>query len=284
MPSAMQNTVAQLLDLTDRVAVVTGSGAGMGAATVKLLAAAGARVVVVDVDPVRATTVTDAITADGGHAESAVVDVRDVEAITTLVNDVADRHGRLDIWVNNAGIYPASPLFTATVQDWDRMLDINSRSVFFATREAARRMIDFGKGGVIVNISSIAAYRAGSPSLAHYAASKGAVVALTKTLAGSLGPHGVRVVGVAPGVIETEGLQVGKQEMDSSGANLSNRGAMVPLRRVGQGEDIARAVLFAVSDMAGFVTGDTLSVDGGDLIRATADVPDLAAMGYTPRG
>lgn len=277
----MNPALATLIDLSGRVAVVTGSGAGMGADIAKRLAEAGATVVVADVDVERAKTVSAVIQEGGGRAEPVAVDVRDVDAVTSLAQDVAERHGSLGIWVNNAGIYPAAPLFSVTVDEWDRMSEINSRGVFFGSREAARQMIKRGQGGVIVNISSIAAFRAGSPSLVHYAASKAAVVALTKTMAGSLGPHGIRVVGIAPGVIETEGLQAGKREMDGSGANLANRGAMIPLRRIGQGDDVARAVLFAVSDLASFITGDTISVDGGDLIRAAADVPDLTAMGYS---
>jgi NAD(P)-dependent dehydrogenase (short-subunit alcohol dehydrogenase family) len=272
-------TLGGLLDLTSKVAVITGSGAGMGRATAELLAAAGAHVVVADVDSGRIDATVAAIGAAGGTATGITLDVSDVDALTATARAVAADHGRLDIWVNNAGIYPPAPLFASTVKDWDRMQDINSRAVYFGTREAARWMIR-GGGGVVVNIASIAAYRAGSPNLAHYAASKAAVVVLTKTMANALGRHGIRVVGVSPGVIVTDGLKAGMATMDSVGVNLGNRGDTIPIGRAGVPEDIANAVLFLVSDMASFITGTTLDVDGGDLIKGAADVPDLASMGY----
>jgi NAD(P)-dependent dehydrogenase (short-subunit alcohol dehydrogenase family) len=276
----MDATLTSLLDLSGRVAVVTGGAAGMGRATAVRLAEAGAAVVIADLDGPRAQQAAEQITATGGAATAQQLDVSDVTAVTALAEQTSRDHGRLDIWVNNAGIFPPTPLFRLSETDWNRMLDVNTRSVFFGTREAARWMIAGGRGGVVVNIASIAGYRAGSPNQAHYAASKAAVITLTKTLSSALGRHGVRVVGVAPGVIATDGVMGNLGTMDSQGLNLADRGAAVPLRRLGAPDDIARMVLVLASDLASYVTGVTVAVDGGDLVTGKADTLDLDALGF----
>jgi NAD(P)-dependent dehydrogenase (short-subunit alcohol dehydrogenase family) len=276
----MLPSISSLIDLTGRVAVVTGAGAGMGAVIAQRLAEVGAHVVVADIDGARAESVAAAITGAGGSGEALLLDVRDVDALAPAIEQVATDRGRLDIWVNNAGIYPPRPMFSLSAEDWDTVQDINTRAVFFASREAARQMIRAGNGGVLVNIASIAAFRAGSPSLVPYSTSKAGVVVLTKTMAASLGPHGIRVVGVAPGVIDTDGIRAGAADMAAAGANTANRGEVIPLRRLGTGDDVARTVLFAASDLAAYITGEVITVDGGDMIRGGADVPDLAGMGY----
>jgi NAD(P)-dependent dehydrogenase (short-subunit alcohol dehydrogenase family) len=167
------------------------------------------------------------------------------------------------------------PMFSDSVDLWDFTHDVNLRGVFVGSREAARQMIAAKRPGVIVNIASIAADRAGHVSLTAYAASKAGVKALTRSMAAALGPFGIRVTAISPGVVETDGMLAQEQEMAAAGANTGNRAALIPLRRVGSPDDIGRAVLFMASDLAAFVTGTTLDVDGGDATGGRAN-PDVA--------
>jgi NAD(P)-dependent dehydrogenase (short-subunit alcohol dehydrogenase family) len=264
--------VAALIDLTGKTAVVTGGGKGMGAGICRCLAGAGATVCVADIDDASAKSTAEAL---GGHAYSQHLDMSDPASIAALAAEVVQRSGSLDIWVNNAGVYPMIPMFSDSVDLWDFTHDVNLRGVFVGSREAARQMIAAKRPGVIVNIASIAADRAGHVSLTAYAASKAGVKALTRSMAAALGPFGIRVTAISPGVVETDGMLAQEQEMAAAGANTGNRAALIPLRRVGSPDDIGRAVLFMASDLAAFVTGTTLDVDGGDATGGRAN-PDVA--------
>jgi NAD(P)-dependent dehydrogenase (short-subunit alcohol dehydrogenase family) len=195
--------------------------------------------------------------------------------VAALAADVVAQTGSLDIWVNNAGVYPMVPMFSESEELWDLTHQVNLRGVFVGSREAARQMIAAKRPGVIVNIASIAADRAGHVSMTPYAASKAGVKALTRSMAAALGPFGIRVTAVSPGVVETDGMAAQEAKMAAAGANTGNRAALIPLRRVGSGDDIGRAVLFMVSGLADFVTGTTLDVDGGDATGGRAN-PDVA--------
>jgi NAD(P)-dependent dehydrogenase (short-subunit alcohol dehydrogenase family) len=204
-------------------------------------------------------------------------------SVAELAAGVVARTGSLDIWVNNAGVYPMVPLFGPSEELWDLTHQVNLRGVFVGSREAARQMIAARRPGVIVNIASIAADRAGHVSMTPYAASKAGVKALTRSMAAALGPFGIRVTAISPGVIETDGMAAQEQEMATAGANTGNRAALIPLRRVGTARDIGRAVLFMVSDLADFVTGTTLDVDGGDATGGRADPNvSLSTLGLAP--
>jgi len=200
--------------------------------------------------------------------------------VAALAAGVVAESGSLDIWVNNAGVYPMVPMFSVSTDLWDFTHNVNLRGVFVGIREAARQMIAAKRPGVIVNIASIAADRAGHVSMTPYAASKAGVKALTRSMAAALGPFGIRVNSVSPGVVETDGMAAQEEQMAAAGANTGNRAALIPLRRVGSPDDIGRAVLFMASDLAGFVTGTTLDVDGGDATggRANPDV-ELSVLG-----
>jgi NAD(P)-dependent dehydrogenase (short-subunit alcohol dehydrogenase family) len=261
-----------LLDLTGKSAVVTGGGKGMGAGICRTLAQAGATVCVADIDDAAAKSTAEAI---GGTAYAQHVDMASPPSVAALAADVVEQTGSLDIWVNNAGVYPMVPMFSESTDLWDFTHNVNLRGVFVGIREAARQMIAAKRPGVIVNIASIAADRAGHVSMTPYAASKAGVKALTRSMAAALGPFGIRVNSVSPGVIETDGMTAQEEQMAAAGANTGNRAALIPLRRVGSGEDIGRAVLFMVSGLAGFVTGTTLDVDGGDATGGRAN-PDVA--------
>lgn len=263
-------SLAELVSLEGRVAVVTGGAQGIGRAIVERLAEAGASVVVADLDGELASSTADEIAASRGRKLIGTeVDV----AEPAQVRDVADRalaeFGRLDIWVNNAGIYPAMPLLDMTDEQWRRVLAVNLDGTFTGAREAARRMVEGGQGGVIVNITSTAAYRSHGGGLSHYVASKHGAHGLTKSLAVELAPHGIRVLSVAPTAIETPGVQQQQAAFAAAGLGdmVATLAAELPLGRMGVADDVARVVLFAVSDLATFMTGSTLAVDAGDLVR-----------------
>jgi NAD(P)-dependent dehydrogenase (short-subunit alcohol dehydrogenase family) len=256
--------LADLLGLPGRVAVVTGGGRGIGRACCARLAEAGATVVVADIDEESAHETALAI---GGRAVAAPVDVRESASVRTLVERaLAEDHQRLDVWVNAAGVYPTAPLLELSDEDWDLVLDTNLRGTFLGAREAARAMVAGGGGGVIVNVSSTAAYRADAPGASHYVASKFGVRGLTQALAVELGPHRIRVLGVAPTVTLTPGLEEQREALQASGFALEELGPQLPLGRVAVPDDVARVVLFCASDLSLLMTGSTLLVDAGELV------------------
>jgi NAD(P)-dependent dehydrogenase (short-subunit alcohol dehydrogenase family) len=243
-------SLTELLDLSGRVAVVTGGARGIGRACCTRLAEAGATVVAGDLD----------------EAAAAPVDVRDAASVRALVERTVAEQGRLDVWVNAAGVYPTAPLLELSEDDWALVLDTNLRGTFLGAREAARAMIAGGDGGVIVNVSSTAAFRADAPGAAHYVASKFGVRGLTKALAVELGPHGIRVLEVAPTVTLTPGLEEQAEALRSAGFALEELGPTLPLGRVAVPDDVARVVLFCASDLSALMTGSTLLVDAGELV------------------
>jgi NAD(P)-dependent dehydrogenase (short-subunit alcohol dehydrogenase family) len=248
----------ELVSLPGRVAVVTGGARGIGLAVGRRLAEAGATVVLGDLDAHAAESAASDLGGLGCE-----VDVRDTGSVARLADTAVSAFGRLDIWVNNAGIYPSHEALAMTEEDWDAVLDIDLRGVFLGAREAGRRMIEVGNGGVIVNIASTAAYRVAGRGIAHYAAAKHGVVGLTKSLAVELGPDGIRVLAVAPGVTATPGLEAARPELEAAGFALDELTAALPLGRVAVPDDIARVVLFCASDLAALMTGSTLLVDAG---------------------
>lgn len=252
-------TLIELFSLAGRSAVVTGGGRGIGAATVRRLAEAGASVVAADLD----VAAVEKVAADApGNVTATAVDVADSESLVALADRAVSEFGGLDVWVNNAGIYPTTgPAVEATDEFIDRMLEVNVRGTFAGAREAARRMTE---GGVIVNVASTAGFRAAA-GISAYVASKHAVVGLTKNLAIELGPVGIRVVGVAPGVIDTPGVQEQLAPLKAAGLDVGGRMTRTLLGRAGQPDDVARVITFLASDLAAWVTGDVVAVDAGAL-------------------
>ena len=261
--------------LDDRVAVVTGAGRGIGRATARRLALDGAVVVVNDVDPDPAYETAELVGADGGQASVVVADTVDLAAARDLVGAVVERHGQLDIVVNNAGITRDKMFHTMDVATFDVVLDVNLRTAFHTTlaampylREVAKRELA-AHGRVayhrkITFTSSVAALT-GNPGQFNYTAAKGALIAATKTLARELGPFAINVNAVAPGFIETR-LTAPKQAGDPLGVpeELRQRAiAMIALGRTGTPEDVANVHAFLVSPDADFVSGVTLPVTGG---------------------
>jgi 2-dehydro-3-deoxy-D-gluconate 5-dehydrogenase len=245
------------------VAAVTGAGRGIGRAIALRLAEAGAAVAVADMDGDLAMAVTEEIRAAGGTAEAAPCDVSDESDVRTLIRACSERMGGLDILVNNAGIFPMCPVLEMQTADFDRVLSVNLRGVFLCTREAALAMVEQGRGGVIVNITSIDALHPSMVGLAHYDASKHGAWGFTKNVALELAPHGIRVNALAPGGVLTPGVE----EMGGEGAATVTDAfsAAIPMQRMADPDEIARAVLFVASPMAEYMTGAQLVVDGGML-------------------
>jgi NAD(P)-dependent dehydrogenase (short-subunit alcohol dehydrogenase family) len=266
-PDLTSRPLAELFSLAGRGALVTGGAKGIGAAVCRRLAEAGAAVAVADLDKEGAEQVAGEITAAGGTAIGVELDVTDSASVETAVDRVAAELGSVDILVNNAGIFPIFPLLAMPDEEWDRVLRTNLYGAFYCAREAGRQMAQSGKGGVIVNLASIQAFRAGAPGLAPYTSSKGAIVSFTRALAVELGPMGVRVLAVAPTVVDTPGLQANMPVFEAAGVSdvIATVAATLPLGRVAVPDDVARVVLFCASDMAALMTGDTLVVDAGHL-------------------
>ena len=242
-----------MIDLTGRRALVTGAGKGIGAAIATRLTEAGATVTVADLDPDAAEF------AESIGAGFARCDITDGAQLVEAV-DAATGDDGLDILVNNAGIFPTTgPMTEASDEFVHRMLDVNVRAQFSATRECANRMPN---GGAIVNIASIAALGGGA-NISAYSASKAAVIAMTRAHANELGPKGIRVNAIAPGIIDTPGVQEQLEPLRAGGINIDARIAANPVGIAGQPDHIARGALFLVSDLAEFVSGHVLVVDGG---------------------
>ena len=243
-------------DLTGRIAVISGGGRerGQGAAEGRLLAAHGATVVLTDVLDEEGERTAASIE----RGEYAHLDVTSEEEWDVVVGDVVDRHGRLDILINNAGIARVGRLVNVSKQDWDVTIAVNQTGVFLGMRAGARAMIAAGNGGAIVNISSIAGLQGMFGSTA-YGASKWAVRGMTKVAAKELGRHGIRVNSIHPGFIQTDMLAQGDFDDDQVARMVRS----TPVGRLGEPLDIANMALYLASDAAEFVSGQEFVVDGG---------------------
>lgn len=258
-------TIAELVSLEGRNAVVTGGARGLGKGIVQRLAEAGASVMIGDIDEASAKAATeDLARGNGPRIASARLDVADADSIAEVAEKAASAFGGIDIWVNNAGIFPRTDLLDMTPEAWDKVLGVNLRGTLMGCREAARHMIASGKGGAIINIASTAGFRGTGEGLSSYVGSKHGVVGITRQLAFELAPHQIRVLGIAPSVVVTEGVRESRERAQSSGSEQYT--FQCPLGRLGVPDDIARVALFCASDLSIYMTGTTLPVDAGLLI------------------
>lgn len=259
--------IASLLDLTGRRAIVTGGAMGIGRAVAARLVQAGAQVAIADLDG-EAAEVTAKELADAGHVVRAVQADVSVEAdAQRLVDTAVDWWGGVDLLVNNAGIFPTAPVLDMTVEAFARVIDVNLQGVFLCSRTVARHMVDQGEGGRIINITSVDALHPSSVGLAHYDASKHGVWGFTKNLALELAPHRIWVNAIAPGGIATPGVSHMASAPGADSEEILRRFlARIPMGRMGEPDEIGKAALFLASDMASYMTGSQVVVDGGVLL------------------
>ncbi|MGC5255719.1 SDR family NAD(P)-dependent oxidoreductase [Gordonia sp. DT218] len=238
----------------NKVAVVTGGGRGIGQAIATVLAAKGVDVAIWDLDKAGADNTVTTIRENGGTAVALEVDIADRDSITKAANRTRTDLGPVNILVNNAGITAYEPFATMTEDAWDRMIRVNLKGTFMVTQEFVAEMLDAGNGRII-NISSSSA-QTGAPAMAHYAASKGGVIGFTKALAMEFADKGITVNHVPPGFVDTPLVREGPVDVEQVAT-------MMPMKRAGQPADVAHAVAYLASDEAAYVTGQTLSVNGG---------------------
>jgi len=253
-------SISSLLDFRDKTVLVTGAGSGMGAGIARRFAEAGARVMVhYRTSQALAEAVVGHISQHGGQALAVQADVTQESGVARLFASSQAAFGPLDVLINNAGAYPLHSILDMTAQQWDAVVNANLRSAFLCTQAFAKQVIAGSQnvpGAAIVNITSIEAeYPA--PMHSHYIASKAGLLMFTRASAGELGVHGIRVNAVAPGLMWREGIEQAWPD------GVERYIAAAPLRRLGQPEDVADACLFLASPAARWITGTSLTVDGG---------------------
>jgi gluconate 5-dehydrogenase len=253
-------TVSQRFDLTGKVAIVTGAGSGLGVIFSEALSEAGAAVVCADINLAGAESTASALGQSGGKAIAVQVDVTRESDVTRLVEQATGEFGRLDIFVNNAGIAAVGPPEALTLEEWQRIIDVNLTGVFLGAREAAKAMIAAGQGGRIINIASILGAAASQPFPATaYAASKGGVVNLTRDLAVHWASHGITVNAIGPAYFPSAMTHDAMETPEM----LSAIEQRTPMGRMGKPDELKGPIVFLASDASSYVTGQTLYVDGG---------------------
>jgi NAD(P)-dependent dehydrogenase (short-subunit alcohol dehydrogenase family) len=247
-------------DLKGKVVIITGARRGMGRSHAIAFAKEGAKVVVSDISLEDCEKVVKEIKKLGGEAMAVKCDVSKKEEVEEMVRKTIEKWGRVDVLVNNAAISQFKPFLEMTEEDWDRTMDINLKGYFLCAQAVSKEMVK-QKSGVIINIASIAMGQTGIgfPTLVHYVASKGGVVAMTEALALELAPYGIRVNSVSPGIIDTPMVDPVRADKKTLEGILMR----VPMRRMGKPEEVSNLVLFLASDASSYMTGSNVVIDGG---------------------
>jgi meso-butanediol dehydrogenase/(S,S)-butanediol dehydrogenase/diacetyl reductase len=254
--------------LTGKAAIVTGAARGIGEAIARELASHGAKTMVADINAEGAAKVARSINDSGGTAIASRIDVTKRETVVDVIQKTYEAFGGLDCMVNNAGIAQAKAYLSLDEADWRRLMDTNGLGVLIGTQEAAKAMIEQGRGGSIVNTASIAG-KQGFKEQAHYCASKAAVISLTQSAAKAFGEHKITVNAICPGVVDTEMWNVLGKESHAEGWTKSpdeafrNGAALAVLGRASVSQDLAGLVRFLASDESRFITGQSIVADGG---------------------
>ncbi|MCA9329683.1 SDR family oxidoreductase [Candidatus Saccharibacteria bacterium] len=259
------STIQELISLQGKSAIVTGGAKGIGQGIAYRLAEAGASILIADLDTVAAEATAQDMTSKGWKASAFTVDVSDEQQVKAMVDSCQEQFGGVDILVNNAGIFPQSTIASMAVDLFDKVMSINLRSVFLATKYASEVMKTKGQGKII-NITSIDALHPSMVGLAHYDASKHGVWGFTKNAALELAEHNIWVNAVAPGGIATPGVADLNQGVAPDEGVTKAFLAKIPMHRMGEPDEIGKVVLFLASDMASYMTGQQVVVDGGALL------------------
>lgn len=258
----------ELLDLSGKAAIVTGGAKGIGYGIAYRLAEAKAKVLIVDTDEEAGLKARQELTDNKWVAEVIKADVSNEDDVKTFVDFCQETFGSVDILVNNAGIFPPAPIANMTAAEFDKVVDVNLRSVFLTTKHAGEIMKQHD-GGNIINITSIDALHPSMIGLAHYDASKHGVWGFTKNSALELAEHNIRVNAIAPGGIATPGVAAMSQgaSAEQIAASAEAFTAKIPMRRMGEADEIGMVTLFLASEMSSYMTGCQVVVDGGALLK-----------------
>ncbi len=265
------NSIDKLLDLSGKTAIVTGGALGIGFGIASRFAEAGANVMIVDLKEQEAEKAASDLKSKGWKAKVIAADVSAENDVRKILGETIKSFGSVDILVNNAGIYPSIPVHQMTLADFEKVIKVNLESVFLCTKYVSEQMIEQGKGGKIINITSIDALHPSSVGLAHYDASKHGVWGFTKNVALELAPHKIWVNAIAPGGILTPGVENLQKNMPApKGVDMQKLMetflSKIPMHRLGEPDEIGKVALFLASDMSSYMTGSQIIVDGGVLL------------------
>lgn len=245
--------------LENRIAIVTGAGQGIGRAIALGMAREGAALVIADLDEANAGAVSREIERVGGKASALYTDISNERSVRGMIDATLSEHGRMDILINNAGIFPTSPVEAMQEEEWDRVIGTNLVGTFLCSRAVVPHLLA-QRSGRIISLTSGRAFQ-GAKHGAHYAASKAGIIGFSKSLALELAPYGITVNVICPGITDTaqpRGHQTEEQ--------IYAQGQRIPLGRIGQPEDLAGPAVFLASDAAGFITGQTILANGGGIM------------------
>lgn len=259
-------SLQDIIDLTDKTAIVTGGAMGIGLGIARRLAEAGANVVIADRNEDVGNKTVGELTESGWKAVFVKTDVASEEDVQKATDFAVQAYGGIDILVNNAGIYPIVPVMRMATEDFEKIIAVNLKSVFLFTKAVGAVMIGQGRGGKIINITSIDALHPSAVGLAVYDASKHGLWGFTKNTALELAPHNIQVNAIAPGSIATPGTGAGAPKTPEIEAIQERFLAKIPLKRMGEPDDIGKVALFLASDLASYMTGSQIVVDGGVLL------------------